>query len=82
MTAPHMSPHRIAGCTKDWSACSAYPTDPDSLAATQAIDVGDWLRSRQLCADSRFIRMARVLGWYLAGTVVVGCGWLVVAGVL
>jgi hypothetical protein len=79
---PYMHPRQLADCTKDWTACSAYALDHDALYATEAIDTGDWLRSRQLCADSRFIRMARALGWYLAGTVVVGCGWLVVAGLL
>jgi hypothetical protein len=57
----------------EWTTPEAYLPIP--------VDPIEYLRAKMV-ADSRFIRMARALGWYLAGTVVVGCGWLVVAGLL
>jgi hypothetical protein len=73
---PHIEPRHLEAIYRplaEWTTPEAYLPIP--------VDPIEYLRAK-MCAAPPFIRMARALGWYLAGTVVVGCGWLIAAGVL
>jgi hypothetical protein len=56
---PFLAPHRLAGCTKDWSAVDSYRPDPIEMLREQ-------VRRRNGIADWLERTFADRLGWFIA----------------
>jgi hypothetical protein len=64
LARPSLTPHRLAGATRDWSAIDSYARD--------AIDVGDYLRSRAV-PQVTVTWPARLLAWTVMLAVAAYC---------
>jgi hypothetical protein len=64
LARPSLTPHRLAGATRDWSAIDSY--------ARNAIDAGDYLRSRAV-PQVTVTWPARLLVWAVMAAVSAYC---------